>query len=129
MAEHNEIGKIGENIGVSFLVKHGFSVVERNYRTKYGEIDIVALKANKLRFVEVKAITVKSFDHVHSLRVTPTDHFTLEKYRKVVVSTETYMKHKNISQETPWQIDLACVYIIPEKREGKVQYFENVSLQ
>jgi putative endonuclease len=40
MAEHNEIGKIGENVTTTFLMKHGFSVLERNYRIKYGEIDI-----------------------------------------------------------------------------------------
>ena len=59
MAEHNEIGKIGENITRTFLMKHGFTVSETNYRTKYGEIDIIARKDNKLRFIEVKSIKVK----------------------------------------------------------------------
>ena len=56
MAEHNEIGNIGENLTRAFLMKHGFDVLETNYRGKYGEIDIVAKKDSKIRFVEVKTI-------------------------------------------------------------------------
>lgn len=128
MAEHNELGKNGEKIGGSFLVKHGFSIVETNYRTKYGEIDIIAIKSGKMRFVEVKSIRVSDFNDFSRIPIRPEDHFTKEKYLKVKVSTETYLNHRNISRETPWQIDLACVYIKPETREGKVTYFENVSL-
>lgn len=128
MANHNELGKNGEKIGVSFLVKHGFSVIEKNYRTKYGEIDIIAKKDRKISFVEVKSIRVSDFNDFSGMSIRPEDHFTPEKYRKVKISAETYINHKNISRETPWQIDLACVYIKPETREGKVTYFENVSL-
>ena len=59
MAEHNEIGKIGEKITKTFLMKHDFSVLETNYRTKYGEIDIIATKDSKIRFIEVKSVKVR----------------------------------------------------------------------
>ncbi len=129
VAEHNELGKNGEKIAVSFLVKHGFSILDRNYRTKYGEIDIVAKKDQKIRFVEVKAVKVGDFSSLERLHVRPEDNFTKDKHKKVIISAETYLKHKNISHETLWQIDLACVYIKPETREGRVIYFENVSLE
>ncbi|MDQ5962318.1 MAG: putative endonuclease [Patescibacteria group bacterium] len=128
VAEHNEIGKIGEKIAISFLVKHGFSLVEKNYRTKYGEIDIIVKKDLKIRFVEVKSVKVRDFNAFEQLRVMPEDNFTKDKHSKVIVSAETYLNHKNISHETVWQVDLACVYINPETREGRVTYFENVSL-
>jgi putative endonuclease len=127
MAEHNEIGKIGENITRSFLVKHGFSVLDVNYRTRYGEIDVIAKKDNKIRFIEVKSIKVRDFDNLENLSVLPEDNFTLEKYNKIRVSVQTYLEHKHVTQETPYQIDLACVYIKTETREGKVKYLENVS--
>ena len=129
MAEHNEIGKNGEKIAFSFLVKHGFSVLERNYATKYGEIDIIAKKNNKIRFIEVKAVKIRDFEGLDDLKVKPEDNFTREKYNKVRISSETYLTHKNISHETLWQIDLACVYINTETREGRVTYFENVSME
>jgi len=48
------IGKTGENYAVNFLIEKKYSVIERNFRTKFGEIDIIALKNNKYFFVEVK---------------------------------------------------------------------------
>ena len=127
MALHNEVGKNGEIIARSFIVKHGFSILETNYRTKYGEIDIIAKKDNKIRFVEVKTVKVRDFANLSGISVLPEDNLTREKYKKIVISVETYLNHKNITQETKYQIDLACVYLKPETREGRVKYLENVT--
>ena len=51
-----KIGEIGEKIAEMFLVKHGFTVIDRNFTHKLGEIDLVAKKSGKLYFFEVKAI-------------------------------------------------------------------------
>ena len=67
MAEHNEIGKIGENITNTFLMKQGFTIIERNYRVKVGEIDIIAKKDNVLRFIEVKSIKVRYCNQITNL--------------------------------------------------------------
>ena len=126
MAEHNEIGKIGENITKTFLMKHGFSVLETNYRTSYGEIDIIAEKDSKIRFIEVKSVKVRDFLNINKLSVVPEDNLTRAKWSKIAISVETYLRHKNVPHETKWQIDLACVYINTETREGKVILKENV---
>lgn len=126
MAEHNEIGKIGEKITTEFLMKHGFSVISTNYRTHYGEIDIVTQKDNKLHFVEVKSIKVRDFDHISSLHVKPEDNLTGEKWRKFVTSVKLYLNNRHVGEEVRWQLDLACVYINPEAREGKVVLMENI---
>jgi putative endonuclease len=127
MAEHNEIGKIGEDITRTFLVKHGFSILGTNYHTHYGEIDIIAKKDNTIRFVEVKSVKVRNFSNIDNLAVKPEDNLTKDKWSKIVVSCETYLRHKNVPYETKWQIDLACVYINIETREGKVVLMENVN--
>ena len=49
-----KIGQVGEDIACKFLMKHGFTVLERNYTKKWGEIDIIAQKEDVLYFVEVK---------------------------------------------------------------------------
>lgn len=123
MAEHNEIGKIGEKIAKSFLMKHDFSFIEANYKTKFGEIDLIARKDNILRFIEVKSVKVNDFNN--TLHITPEDNLTSEKQRKIRLSAEIYLNHKSISQETPRQFDLACVYINTKTREGKVKYIVN----
>jgi putative endonuclease len=126
MAEHNEIGKIGENITKTFLMKQGFSVLETNYRTKYGELDIVAKKDKKLHFVEVKSVKVRDLQHTNHLKVQPEDNLTRAKWSKFAISVQTYLRHKAVPQETLWQIDLACVYIQTEAREGRVVLMENI---
>ena len=125
MAEHNEIGKIGEEITRTFLVKHGFSIISLNYRTKYGEIDIIAKKDNMLRFVEVKSIKVRDFMNLKNLSVRPEDNLTGDKWRKLVTSIEIYLTHKKV-WVLRWQVDLACVYINTETREGRVVLKQNI---
>lgn len=126
MAEHNEIGKIGENITDTFLKKHGFTVTERNYRTKLGEIDSIARKDNVLHFIEVKSVKVRDLTSINNLYVKPEENLTKSKWSKLVITVQIYLQHKNISQETKYQIDLACVYIDTETRQGKVVLIENV---
>lgn len=126
MAEHNEIGKIGEDLAATFLMKQGFIIIERNYRVKVGEIDIIAKKDNTLRFVEVKSVKVRDFMHIGTLTLRPEDNFTFAKWSKLLAAIEIYRKHANVPHETPYQVDLACVYIDTEKREGRVKLLQNV---
>jgi putative endonuclease len=128
MAEHNEIGKIGEGVAKTFLMKHGFSVIQTNYFTHYGELDLIAKKDKNLRFVEVKSIKVRDFNNLDKLAVTPQDNLTRSKWSKLVVSIETYLKHKNYPLNTKWQVDLACVYVNTATREGRVVLMENIHI-
>ena len=52
-----QIGDTGEGVACKYLEQRGYAVVERNYLKPWGEIDIVAQKANKLYFIEVKKCT------------------------------------------------------------------------
>ena len=51
-----EIGNNGENKAADYLIEKGYSILERNWRTKTGEIDIIALKDETLVFIEVKSL-------------------------------------------------------------------------
>lgn len=126
MAEHNEIGKIGEKISKAFLMKHSFTVHETNYRTKFGEIDIVAEKEGILRFVEVKTVKVRDVDAWQNLKIAPEDNLTAAKWSRCVTSIEIYLKNKGVPHETRWQVDLACVYLDTEKRKGRVVLKQNI---
>ena len=126
MAEHNEIGKIGENITKQFLMKQGFLILEQNYRIRQGELDIIAEKDKVFHFVEVKSVKVRDCNHLDTLVISPEDNLTFQKWSKVLIAVESYLRHKNVPHETRYQIDLACVYIDTEKREGRVKLLQNI---
>ena len=60
MAKHNETGVKGEEVATKYLEKKGFLIVNRNYRKKWGELDIVAEKEGIVHFVEVKTVSRRS---------------------------------------------------------------------
>lgn len=129
MAEHNEIGKIGENITKTFLMKQGFTILGQNYRILQGEIDIIAKKDNVLRFVEVKSVKVRDCDFIENLVIRPEDNLTYSKWSKLKISIESYLQQKGIPHEAAFQVDLACVYIDTEMRQGRVKLLENVQVE
>jgi len=49
-----ELGRLGEQLAAEHLIRRGFQIVERNYRTRWGELDIVAYDGRTLAFCEVK---------------------------------------------------------------------------
>ena len=54
MADHNELGKFGEQQAVDYLLAHGYEIVERNWTFQKAEVDIIARTADTLAIVEVK---------------------------------------------------------------------------
>jgi putative endonuclease len=54
MGDHNDLGRLGEDAATAFLEEHGMRIVERNWRTRHGEIDIIAREGRTLVFCEVK---------------------------------------------------------------------------
>lgn len=126
MAKHNDIGKIGENIAKTFLMKHGFSIKEQNYRVPYGEIDLIAEKDNVLHIIEVKSIEVRSNQSLQKLTIRPEDNMTFWKKQKLKRSLRLYLSR--LDQKRFLQVDLICVYINQETREGRVKYLANIEL-
>jgi putative endonuclease len=54
MAEHNDLGKKGENLAVEYLLQNDYEILERNWTFQKAEIDIIAKKENFLAVIEVK---------------------------------------------------------------------------
>ena len=127
-SDSQKIGLLGEDIACKFLMKHGFSILERNYTKKWGEIDIIAQKEDKRYFIEVKSKSVNSLDLVtHETVNRPEDNmhpWKLKRLRRVV---ETYLISKRLGYVN-WQFDLLVVYLDIENRKARVKVVENVIL-
>lgn len=124
------IGKLGEDIACKFLVKHGYSILERNYTKKWGEIDIIAQKNNHLYFVEVKSKSVSNIDQITETdfqNSRPEDNMHPWKLKRLSRTIQTYLIHKRIGN-TSWQFDLLVVYLDVSRRKAKVKKVENIIL-
>jgi putative endonuclease len=106
MADHNDLGKLGENLAQKFLIENGFEIVTTNWRCRKYEVDIIANKDNMLVFVEVKTRTP-------GVVSTPEDSMTRAKQKQLVEAADMYIKEHNIDKEA--RIDLISIYIKEKK--------------
>jgi putative endonuclease len=117
-----DVGRGGEEIACRFLVKKGYRVLERNYRKKWGEIDIIAEKEGTVRFVEVKAVTAWSGDFSREMSRLPEELVHRTKLRKVARTAALYMEEKRDSRE--YQIDVVGVIMNEATRTARCRLFE-----
>ncbi len=127
--EKQKIGKIGEDISETFLVKHGFSIVLRNFRKKFGEIDIICQKENRLHFVEVKTVsrgTLKNVSRETNDQYRPEDNIHEFKLKRIGRAIQAYLIEFNYDFE--WQFDAITVELDEKSKVAKVRYIENLIL-
>ena len=109
-----KIGEWGEGVASEFLEKKDYKVIARNFRTPYGEIDIIAEKDGFIFFVEVKTRTTKSFGPPE-ISVTP------RKQEHMLAAAEYYVQKHEIDH---WQIDVIAVEGKPDT-QPVFTHFEN----
>jgi putative endonuclease len=127
--KHIIIGQLGEDIICGYLKNRGFRVVLRNYRKKWGEIDVVAEKNNVLHFVEVKAGGKDwEFKKDGEEDYRPEDHINYNKKERMKRVIQTYLMEHNIGQEKEWTVDVAVVLIDTEKKKANVKLLKSVLL-
>ncbi len=136
-SETQKIGEIGESIACKFLMKHGFSVLDRNYTKKWGEIDIIAEKTGKLYFIEVKSVSrdlpVVSQDLPAGEAGTldqyrPEDNMHPWKLKRLSRTIQTYLLSKKVPDEKEWQVDLLVVFLDLKNKKAKVKVVNDIIL-
>ena len=102
MSRHRqEVGIEGENIACTELERLGYAIVERRYRSRFGEIDIVANDGGTVVFVEVKTKTSGSFGD-------PVEEVTPQKRRQIVSMGEEYYSYR-CARQTQCRFDVVAV--------------------
>ena len=97
MAQHNELGKKGEQLAVDFLIDRNYTVVERNYRFDKAEVDIIAQKDGILAIVEVKARSSTEFGN-------PQDFVKPKQIKNLVKAVNEYITENNLNLEVRFDI-------------------------
>lgn len=97
MAEHNELGKLGEEMAVEFLQKEGYTILQTNYTFQKAEIDILAEKAAVLAVVEVKTRSSLDFG-------LPQDFVKPKKIQLLVKAVDAYVIQNDLDLEVRFDI-------------------------
>jgi len=111
-------GAWGEDEAALFLQKKGYEIIERNFHTRFGEIDIIACQGNKIIFVEVKA----SFGNDCGQ---PWEKITRHKVFQVKRMGRLYLVQKNLT-DIPLRVDGIGVWFSKEGKLQKITHWKNI---
>lgn len=113
------IGSIGEELAANHIKKKGYSVLDRNYRTKLGEIDIVARKQNIVVFIEVKTRTSDIFGR-------PSEAVNYKKQKTIKRLSQQYILHKKLDRNClNYRFDIIEVEIKLTEKKYRINHIEN----
>ncbi len=129
-------GQKGEDEAAKYLKNKGFSVLDRNYRKPWGELDIIAKKGEWLYFVEVKTVTRPDAFEVGLQGARsptsnpdfyePEDNIHPWKIKRLSRAINTYLLEKKIDDEADWQIDSIAVYLNNRGELLKIEHLEDI---
>ena len=113
-----ETGQLGEELACRELKKKGYRIVERNYRCRYGEIDVVTQKKGCLVFVEVRSKRGTAFG-------TPEESMTTQKKQRLTASAMNYLEeHAGLPEN--WRVDFVAVDLDASgERASRIEIIEN----
>lgn len=104
MAQHNDVGKNGEDLAAEYLIKQGYRIRHRNWRCGRKELDIVAFKNGVLVFVEVKTRSSEKFG-------SPVEAMTEQKMKRLMMAANTYVNCYKL--DSPVRFDVLSIVGLP----------------
>lgn len=110
-----DLGKKGETVAAKYLKKRRYSIIDRNFKCKYGEIDIIAKNKNVICFVEVKARSNEHFGR-------PIDAITPYKVQHMVKSAQYYILKKSLEDQ---EVRIDIIEIEFKEKKPKIRHTEN----
>ena len=117
MANHNDFGNDGEKIAAGYLMQKGVSILEKNWRFKKAEIDIIGIKNNMLIIVEVKA---RSSDYFGN----PQDFISPKKIALLVEAANEYVIRNDLDVEVRFDI----IAILRKNDNFKIEHIKDAFL-
>ena len=114
MAQHNELGKKGEQLAINFLIENGYVILEQNYRFEKAEVDIIAKQENVLAAIEVKTRSSTTFGD-------PQDFVKPKQIQRLVKAVDTYVLTNHLDVEVRFDI----IAIVKTKKHLKIEHLKN----
>lgn len=117
MAEHNDLGNLGEERAQEYLLSKGYKILHTNWRFGQLELDIVAEKDDWLVIVEVKTRSTETFEH-------PEEAINMRKIRNMVNATHHYITQVDWNGNTRFDV----ISVIPHDDEFYIDHIEDAFL-
>ncbi|PTM07540.1 MAG: YraN family protein [Bacteroidetes bacterium] len=114
MAQHNELGKKGEQLAVDYLLKNNYDIIERNYRFDKAEVDIIAKKKETLAIIEVKTRSTSEFGD-------PQDFVKPKQIQRLVKAVDEYVTENDLDVEIRFDI----IAIVKTGKLYDIEHLEN----
>lgn len=115
MSWAGEIGRIGEQMVADFLKSQGYFIARMNFRSNYGEIDVIAEKADLIVFVEVKT-------RAENALLAPADAVDKIKEKRIAKTAESFLRRAHLN--LPYRFDIAEV-TYKKKADGTFSFSLN----
>lgn len=100
--EKSRVGKNKEALASSYLKKNGCVILESNYRSKFGEIDLIVKEQNTISFVEVKYRSTKEAGFAQ-------EAVTYSKMRKICKTADCYIMKKALRENQYFRFDVVAI--------------------
>ncbi len=120
MTYQRQIGALGEKIARGYLERKGYQIIDQNFSSRFGELDLVALDSGIVVFVEVKARTSAAFG-------SPETSITPAKLDRIQCAGLMWLQgHPDMPDD--WRIDVVAIQLDREKTVQDIQHFVSVYL-
>ncbi|MDX9893723.1 MAG: YraN family protein [Patescibacteria group bacterium] len=119
MFASKQLGRRGEQLAKVHLQRRGYQIINQNYRTRQGEVDLICLHQGIIHFVEVKTRSTKSYGW-------PEEAVNAAKLSKISLAAQAYLAEHNTTR--PWQIDVLSISINQQNHSGQIKHFKNITL-
>ena len=114
------LGRWGETAAQDYLISKGYKIIDRNFKNKIGEIDIIAKKGRLIAFVEVK-----TRDSIHAAHFLPEQSVTPHKQRKLRKLCEMYLTTHRLPEDQEWQIDVISIILDKTTKKARIKHIQN----
>jgi putative endonuclease len=115
--KHNETGKLGENLARKYLEDKGYKIIEKDFKTKFAEVDLAAIKNEELIIFEVRTKRGEEFG-------SPEETLNKKKLQKVYLGARILASTRK--WQGPMRIDAVCLVLKPNDDILRINHYENI---
>lgn len=115
---NKDIGSLGEGIAADYIKNLGYIILEKNFRCKLGEIDIIAKDKNFITFIEVKT-------RYSSIYGTPGTAITIKKQNRIYKTAQFYMLKKSIFNKFYFRFDVIEIILNTSNNKYSINLIRN----